>query len=42
MIDGSKWSVLEAGMRCVRRVKGIINSIGLKEVRESFSIMRVP
>jgi len=35
MIDSSKWSVLEAGMRCVQG-KGIINSISLKEGEETF------
>ncbi|MBC7661606.1 MAG: methionine synthase [Chitinophagaceae bacterium] len=35
MIDSSKWSVLEAGMRCVQG-KGIINSISLKEGEEVF------
>lgn len=35
MIDSSKWSVLEAGMRCVQG-KSIINSISLKEGEEIF------
>ncbi|MFP6628141.1 MAG: methionine synthase [Myxococcota bacterium] len=35
MIDSSKWSVLEAGMRCVQG-KGIVNSISLKEGEEVF------
>ena len=35
MIDSSKWSVLEAGMRCVQG-KCIINSISLKEGEEIF------
>ena len=35
MIDSSKWSVLEAGMRCVQG-KAIINSISLKEGEEKF------
>ncbi|RZA14155.1 MAG: methionine synthase, partial [Proteobacteria bacterium] len=35
MIDSSKWSVLEAGMRCIQG-KGIINSISLKEGEEVF------
>jgi 5-methyltetrahydrofolate--homocysteine methyltransferase len=30
MIDSSKWSVIEAGLRCVQG-KGIVNSISLKE-----------
>jgi 5-methyltetrahydrofolate--homocysteine methyltransferase len=30
MIDSSKWSVLEAGLRCVQG-KGIVNSISLKD-----------
>jgi 5-methyltetrahydrofolate--homocysteine methyltransferase len=30
MIDSSKWSVLEAGLKCVQG-KGIVNSISLKE-----------
>ena len=35
MIDSSKWSVLEAGMRCVQG-KGIVNSISLKEGEDAF------
>jgi 5-methyltetrahydrofolate--homocysteine methyltransferase len=35
MIDSSKWSVLEAGMKCLQG-KGIINSISLKEGEEEF------
>ncbi len=35
MIDSSKWSVLEAGLKCVQG-KGIVNSISLKEGPESF------
>ncbi len=35
MIDSSKWSVLEAGMRCVQG-KGIVNSISLKEGEAAF------
>ncbi len=35
MVDSSKWSVLEAGMRCVQG-KGIANSISLKEGEEAF------
>ncbi|MHA1157509.1 MAG: methionine synthase [Alphaproteobacteria bacterium] len=30
MVDSSKWSVIEAGLRCVQG-KGIVNSISLKE-----------
>jgi 5-methyltetrahydrofolate--homocysteine methyltransferase len=30
MVDSSKWSVLEAGMKCVQG-KGVVNSISLKE-----------
>src|ERR1017187_4247390 len=30
MLDSSKWSVLEAGLRCVQG-KGIVNSISLKD-----------
>src|SRR5699024_736578 len=35
MIDSSKWSVLEAGLRCVQG-KAIVNSISLKEGEEPF------
>lgn len=35
MIDSSKWSVLEAGLKCVQG-KAIVNSISLKEGEESF------
>lgn len=35
MIDSSKWSVLEAGLRCVQG-KAIVNSISLKEGEERF------
>ncbi|MBF9129013.1 methionine synthase [Plantactinospora sp. S1510] len=35
MIDSSRWSVLEAGLRCVQG-KGVVNSISLKEGEESF------
>ncbi|MCZ6804040.1 MAG: methionine synthase [Proteobacteria bacterium] len=35
MIDSSKWSVIEAGLRCVQG-KGIVNSISLKEGEEIF------
>jgi 5-methyltetrahydrofolate--homocysteine methyltransferase len=35
VIDSSKWSVIEAGLKCVQG-KGIVNSISLKEGEESF------
>jgi 5-methyltetrahydrofolate--homocysteine methyltransferase len=35
MIDSSKWSVLEAGLRCVQG-KAIVNSLSLKEGEEDF------
>ena len=35
MIDSSKWSVLEAGLKCVQG-KAIVNSISLKEGEEEF------
>ncbi|MBI2829220.1 MAG: methionine synthase [Acidobacteria bacterium] len=35
MIDSSKWSVLEAGLKCVQG-KAIVNSISLKEGQEDF------
>jgi 5-methyltetrahydrofolate--homocysteine methyltransferase len=35
MIDSSKWSVIENGLRCVQG-KGIVNSISLKEGEEAF------
>ncbi|MBL7255331.1 methionine synthase [Paractinoplanes lichenicola] len=35
MIDSSKWSVLEAGLKCVQG-KGVVNSISLKEGEEQF------
>ncbi|MFT5133431.1 MAG: 5-methyltetrahydrofolate--homocysteine methyltransferase, partial [Gammaproteobacteria bacterium] len=35
MIDSSKWSVIEAGLRCVQG-KGVVNSISLKEGEEKF------
>ena len=35
MIDSSRWSVLEAGLRCVQG-KGIVNSISLKEGEADF------
>jgi 5-methyltetrahydrofolate--homocysteine methyltransferase len=35
MIDSSKWSVLESGLRCVQG-KSVVNSISLKEGEEDF------
>ena len=35
MVDSSKWTVLETGLRCVQG-KGIVNSISLKEGKEKF------
>jgi 5-methyltetrahydrofolate--homocysteine methyltransferase len=35
MVDSSRWSVLEAGLRCIQG-KGIVNSISLKEGEEKF------
>jgi 5-methyltetrahydrofolate--homocysteine methyltransferase len=35
MVDSSKWSVLEAGLKCMPG-KGIVNSISLKEGEEKF------
>jgi 5-methyltetrahydrofolate--homocysteine methyltransferase len=35
MIDSSKWSVLEAGLKCVQG-KAVVNSISLKEGEEDF------
>lgn len=35
MIDSSKWSVIEAGLKCVQG-KSIVNSISLKEGEEKF------
>jgi len=34
MIDSSKWSVIEAGLKCVQG-KAIVNSISLKEISAS-------
>ena len=36
MIDSSKWSVIEAGLKCIQG-KGIVNSISLKEGEERSS-----
>ncbi len=35
MIDSSKWSVIETGLRCVQG-KGVVNSISLKEGEDKF------
>ncbi|WP_114240113.1 methionine synthase [Dyella sp. C9] len=35
MVDSSKWSVIEAGLRCLQG-KGIVNSISMKEGEELF------
>jgi len=35
MIDSSKWSVIEAGLKCVQG-KGVVNSISLKEGEDKF------
>ena len=35
MIDSSRWSVIEAGLRCIQG-KGIVNSISLKEGEDKF------
>ena len=35
MIDSSKWSIIEAGLKCVQG-KAIVNSISLKEGEEAF------
>ncbi|MCY4154428.1 MAG: methionine synthase [Gammaproteobacteria bacterium] len=35
MLDSSRWSVLEAGLRCVQG-KGVVNSISLKEGEDTF------
>jgi 5-methyltetrahydrofolate--homocysteine methyltransferase len=35
MVDSSKWSVIEAGLKCVQG-KGIVNSISLKEGEQDF------
>jgi len=37
MIDSSKWSVIEAGLKCIQG-KGIVNSISLKEGEENFKL----
>ncbi len=35
MVDSSKWSVLEAGLKCIQG-KGVVNSISLKEGEKTF------
>ena len=35
MVDSSKWSVLQAGLKCLQG-KGVVNSISLKEGEEHF------
>ena len=35
VVDSSKWSVLEAGMKCIQG-KGVVNSISLKEGEDDF------
>lgn len=35
MVDSSKWTVIEAGLRCIQG-KGIVNSISMKEGLEEF------
>ena len=35
MIDSSKWTVLETGLKCIQG-KGVVNSISLKEGEEAF------
>ncbi len=35
MVDSSKWSVIEAGLKCIQG-KGIVNSISLKEGEDEF------
>jgi 5-methyltetrahydrofolate--homocysteine methyltransferase len=35
MVDSSKWSVIEAGLRCIQG-KGIVNSISMKEGVDEF------
>ena len=39
MIDSSKWSVIEAGLKCIQG-KPIVNSISLKEGEEIFRACR--
>ena len=37
MIDSSKWSIIEAGLKCIQG-KGVVNSISLKKEKETFII----
>src|SRR6185312_11119635 len=37
MVDSSKWSVIEAGLKCVQG-KAIVNSISMKEGEEAFRV----
>jgi 5-methyltetrahydrofolate--homocysteine methyltransferase len=37
MIDSSKWSVIEAGLKCVQG-KAIVNSISMKEGEAEFCV----
>lgn len=37
MIDSSKWSVIESGLKCLQG-KGVVNSISLKEGEEVFKV----
>src|SRR6202158_1209865 len=37
MVDSSKWSVIEAGLKCLQG-KGIVNSISMKEGEEAFRV----
>ncbi len=41
MVDSSKWSVIEAGLKCVQG-KAIVNSISLKEGEEDFLAQGAP
>ena len=41
MLDSSKWSVIEAGLKCLQG-KGVVNSISLKEGEEQFLRSRPP
>jgi 5-methyltetrahydrofolate--homocysteine methyltransferase len=41
MVDSSKWSVIEAGLKCLQG-KGVVNSISLKEGEDAFRNVRTP
>ncbi len=41
MVDSSKWSVIEAGLKCIQG-KGVVNSISLKEGPRTSSRRRAP